>query len=69
MQAVPQMGPQEHSGIKYMFLLQAKLSFVNVFSSNILLKDFHHKGVTVPQRGNNKSFVSGCLMLLQLPAF
>jgi len=44
------MGPQGHSGIKNTFLLQEKLSLVNVFSSDILLTDFHPTGVTVPQR-------------------
>lgn len=42
------MDPREHRGIKNTFLFQAKLSLVNVFSSDILLKDFYPKGVTVP---------------------
>ena len=44
------MGPQEHSRIKNTFLFQAELSLVNVFSSDILLKDFHPKGATVPPK-------------------
>lgn len=66
---VMQMGPQEHSGIKNMFLSQAKLFLINALSSDTLLKDFDPEGVTVPQTGNNESFVSGCLMLLQCPVF
>lgn len=48
--ALTQMGPQEHVGIKTVFLFQAKL-FLIVFGSDILLKDFHPKGMTVPPKG------------------
>lgn len=52
-----------------MFFFQQSFLSLIFFNTDTLLKDFHLKGETVPQKGNNKSFVLGCLMLLQLPVF
>lgn len=57
----------EHGEVEIALFPQTKL-FPKCFSSDIVPIDFHLKGVTVPQRGNNKPFLSGCV-LLQLPIF
>lgn len=48
------MGSQKHSGIKIMFFFQTKLSVINFFNTDTILKDFHLHGETVPQKGNKK---------------
>lgn len=48
------MSSQKHNGIIIMLFFQQSFLSWYFFNTDTLLKDFHLKGETVPQKGNNE---------------